>query len=339
MDDNQTDRIRIKDIADELGLSTATVSNVIHGKRGKISQRTMEKVQKLLEERQYVPNMAAVLLAQNSSKIICVVLSKHEKYEGHMLQDSFINEMVDCLSANIDAYGYFMMLKEEPDIQAIAKYASMWNMAGLILIGYCQQEYEVLRNQMRIPFVVMDGYCTKVERYANVDIDNYSGGFQMGEFMAAMGHKRVMFLADNDEAGDHERYEGFRAGLKMEAAFYPIPELRKERGSCYEKIFQDSVNYTAAFCASDTYAIELMNNFMDRGLKIPDDFSIAGFDDIKEAELVRPRLTTIRQDVSGKAVRAMEMLEALIEGKQTESYEKLPVRLMIRDSVKKIEAE
>lgn len=62
--------IRIKDIADELGLSTATVSNVIHGKTKKISKETVRRVQAKLEKRQYIPNMAAVLLAQNSSKIM-----------------------------------------------------------------------------------------------------------------------------------------------------------------------------------------------------------------------------------------------------------------------------
>ncbi len=67
-------RVRIRDIADELGLSTATVSNVLHGKTNKISDETVQRVQALLEERQYIPSMAGILLAQNSSKIIGVVV-------------------------------------------------------------------------------------------------------------------------------------------------------------------------------------------------------------------------------------------------------------------------
>lgn len=67
-------RVRIRDIADELGLSTATVSNVLHGKTNKISDETLQRVQALLEERQYIPSMAGILLAQNSSKIIGVVV-------------------------------------------------------------------------------------------------------------------------------------------------------------------------------------------------------------------------------------------------------------------------
>ena len=73
-------RVRISDIAEELGLSTATVSNVIHGKTKKISDETVKRVMALLEERQYIPNMAGILLAQNSSKIIGVFVNDHEKY-------------------------------------------------------------------------------------------------------------------------------------------------------------------------------------------------------------------------------------------------------------------
>ena len=72
------ERVRIIDIAEELGLSTATVSNVIHGKTKKISDRTVQMVQQKLEERHYIPNMAGLLLAQNNSRIIGVVVKDHE---------------------------------------------------------------------------------------------------------------------------------------------------------------------------------------------------------------------------------------------------------------------
>ena len=80
-------KVRIVDIAEELGVSTATVSNVIHGKTKKISAQTVRRVQEKLEERGYIPNMAATLLAQNDSRIIGVVIKNHEKYEGRLLID------------------------------------------------------------------------------------------------------------------------------------------------------------------------------------------------------------------------------------------------------------
>ena len=90
--------MRIVDIAEELGVSTATVSNVIHGKTKKISDETVKRVQQLLEEKQYIPSMAGILLAQNNSRIIGVVINDHEKYEGHVLEDAFISTSLNHLS-------------------------------------------------------------------------------------------------------------------------------------------------------------------------------------------------------------------------------------------------
>ena len=90
-------RVRIVDIAEELGVSAASVSNVIHGKTKKISDETVKRVQQLLETRQYIPSMAGILLAQNDSKIIGVVINGHKKYGGHILEDPFISALVNAL--------------------------------------------------------------------------------------------------------------------------------------------------------------------------------------------------------------------------------------------------
>ena len=95
------ERVRICDIAEELGLSTATVSNVIHGKTNKVSDETVQRVTALLEERRYIPSMAGILLAQNSSGIVGVFVNDHPKYEGHTLRDGFIAASLDALSTEI----------------------------------------------------------------------------------------------------------------------------------------------------------------------------------------------------------------------------------------------
>lgn len=102
-------RVRICDLAEELGLSTATVSNVIHGKTQKVSDATVQRVTALLEEREYIPNMAGILLAQNDSRIIGVFVNDHEKYEGRTLSDFFIAESLNELSTQIEKTGRFMM--------------------------------------------------------------------------------------------------------------------------------------------------------------------------------------------------------------------------------------
>ena len=91
------ERVRICDIAKELGLSTATVSNVIHGKTNKVSDETVQRVTALLEARRYIPSMAGILLARNSSGIIGVFVNDHPKYEGHTLRDGFLASVLDAL--------------------------------------------------------------------------------------------------------------------------------------------------------------------------------------------------------------------------------------------------
>lgn len=91
------ERVRICDIAEELGLSTATVSNVIHGKTNKVSDETVQRVTALLEKRRYIPSMAGILLARNSSGIIGVFVNDHPKYAGHTLRDGFLASALDAL--------------------------------------------------------------------------------------------------------------------------------------------------------------------------------------------------------------------------------------------------
>ena len=193
--------MRIVDIAEELGVSTATVSNVIHGKTKKISDETVKRVQQLLEEKQYIPSMAGILLAQNNSRIIGVVINDHEKYEGHVLEDAFISTSLNHLSREIEDSGLFMMIKVTQDWNEIIRFASMWNMEGMIIIGFCEQDYQKLREKMRIPFVVYDGFFEEAKRICNLSIDDYNGGKQMGIYFRQQGYEKALCISDNDICG------------------------------------------------------------------------------------------------------------------------------------------
>ena len=326
-------RVRICDIAEELGLSTATVSNVIHGKTKKISDETVRRVQQLLEERQYIPSMAGILLAQNNSRIIGVVVNDHEKYEGHVLEDVFIASSLNYLSAEIEKTGNFMMVKTATEVKEIMAFASMWNMDGLVIIGFCEQDYQNLRDAMRIPFVVYDGYFESPRRICNLTLDNYDGGLQIGHYFKELGHKKVLCVSDNAICLDLERYQGFRDGFGVAGvSFLQIPMQKELRRAFYEEQLTYIMQHTAVFAVSDYYAIELMQFLMERGVKVPEDISIAGFDDNPICELVVPSLTSIRQDGSRRAQMAIKMLNELRQGEEEGRTEKLPVTLVKRKS-------
>lgn len=325
-------RVRIRDIADELGLSTATVSNVLHGKRGKASEETARRVLALVEERRYIPSMAGVLLAHSAAPIVGIVVNDHEKYEAHALEDPFIASLLSCLSAEIEAQGRFMMVKRATEAEAIVRFASMWNLEGLVLVGFCTQDYERLRGRMRVPFVVCDGYDVPKERTCNVTIDHRDGGRQMGAYFRRLGHTRALCVADNEICMDAERCEGFREGFGSGADFLKIPMHREERQRFYAENLGFLLRHTAIFAVSDEYAVELMRFLLGRGIGVPGEISVAGFDDAPICERVYPALTTIRQDSVLRARVVLRKLEALCAGEATEPQTVLPVRLVVRES-------
>lgn len=327
------ERVRIRDIADSLGLSTATVSNVIHGKTQKISDETVRRVQAALEEHQYIPSMAGILLAQNASKIIGVFLNDHEKYEGHTLEDAFIASSLNHLSREIEESGQFMMVKTAKKPEEIIKFASMWNMDGVIIIGFCHQDYRYLRSHMRIPFVIYDGFCDEAERFVNITIDNFDGGRQMGAWFRSLGHRRVLCLSDNDTGVDRERMDGFRQGFGERVETLIVPMASRERQDFYARSLPRLRGVTGVFAVSDYYAMDLIHFLTAQGISVPGTLSVAGFDDIPLCRLLSPALTTLRQDGAMRARIALECLRKLAAGEETATAITLPVTLVKRDSV------
>ncbi len=334
------ERVRIVDIAQELGLSTATVSNVIHGKTKKISDETVKRVQALLEERRYIPSMAGILLAQNDSRIIGVVVNDHEKYEGKVLEDAFVSASLNALLFELERAGYFMMVKATKDWGEVVRFASMWNMDGMVLLGFCDSDYKKLREKMHIPFVVYDGFIEENRTICNLTIDNYDGGRQVGAYLRRMGHRRAMLISDNDICVDQERMAGFREGfLDGQTDFLEVPMNREGRYRCYKENWERIQMCTAAFAVSDVYAAEFMHFLQEHGISVPEKISVVGFDDNALCETCFPRLTTVGQDAGERARMAVYALKRLREDEGDVFEEILPVQLIVRDSVRRITDE
>ncbi|MDE6232012.1 MAG: substrate-binding domain-containing protein, partial [Lachnospiraceae bacterium] len=246
-----------------------------------------------------------------------------------------ISSSLNFLSEEIEKAGYFMMVKTTNDYNQITRFASMWNMEGLVIIGFCEQEYKKLRDTMRIPFVVYDGYITEQGRLCNLIIDNYDGGYQMGRYFHSLGHRKVLCISDNDVCMDLERFEGFKAGMEGEDVdFMIIPMEKEDRRRYYLDNLSRLKKYSAIFSVSDYYAIDIMQFLMDQGIRIPEEISVAGFDDCPVCEMVRPSLTTIRQDGRLRADLAIDMLKKLKNHNESGMTIKLPVTLVKRNSVR-----
>ncbi len=330
------EKVRLSDIAEELGLSTAAVSYVLHGKTGMVSERTAVRVRRALEERGYLPRAAEVLLAENPAKIVGVVINAHEKYESHVLEDAFIASALNALSAGTARRGLQMMVRAVNALDEIVSFATMWNLEGLVLIGFCSADYGRLRENVRIPFAVYDACGVTAERVCAVNIDDRQGGFQVGVYFRLCGHERALCLSDNDIDMDLERWKGFREGFGPGAEFMMVPMTKTERMAFYREKLPKIRSFTAVFAVSDYYAVDLIHFLQSSGIEIPGEISIAGFDDTPLCGLVYPALTTVRQDTAARANCALDALLRMRAGENVELSVTLPTELVVRGSTREM---
>ena len=322
----EENRITIRDIAEELGVSTATVSNVLHGKKNKVSQATVERVEACIEKKRYIPSMAALLLGRNDSRIVAVVINDHEKYHGHVLEDGFVSASLNALYKELEEKGLFMMVKVTDNISQVPKYASMWNMDALVLMGFCDSDYASLRRESRIPFVVYDGLCTidDDEGIAMLTVDDRKGGLLAGEHLRALGHRNVLCLTDNQWRMDEARCRGVieKVGKGEELL---IPIHKEERWKFYSERLGYIRSFSAVFAISDYYALDFMAFLSSRSLRVPEDISVIGFDGSLISSFFS--LTTIRQDHAQRARLAVESVEEMKEGRCRDRIKIVDVKL------------
>ena len=334
--------ITIKEIAKRLNMSTTTVSNVIHGKEGEVSEEKRKIVQDFLDRVDYVPNINARNLAQNESKIIGVALkARADKYEN-LIMDPFVSELIGGIEETIRNAGYFMMLYISRDTEKIMRHVSTWNVDGLILFGMLDDDGIRVSTRYKKPIVCIDTYSIEgLKHFTNVGLDDEKGTYEMVKYIISCGHEKIAFMSDNTKGVDLARLTGYKRALKeagiefKEEDFLRIRPKSDEIEASLEEICRRALDYTAIMCVSDLYAVTLMSALQDRGIRVPEGISIAGFDDNMLGSLYRPALTTVHQDVKNKGVVAAQTLFKLIKGEKTDHQITLPTRLVVRDTVTK----
>lgn len=337
--------ITIKKMADMLGLSTTTVSNVIHGKTSEVSEATVERVRQVLKEYDYVPNINARNLASNHSKIIGVAILNSRRGYINYLKDAFISELLGkdraCTKGEWLLSDDVLFIGYEGFIQRV----SAWNADGLILFGIMAEDYQEIQKQFKKPQVYIDSYLGDFRlNGVNIGLDDRRGGYLAGAYLARHGHKRIGFIADNFKGGDYERYCGCREALEeagfqaAEPDFIEVEPDEEALAACYESVYQRPHEFTAFFCASDYYALCLMNFLTDRGVRVPEDISVMGFDDNIYSRMARPAITTIHQDATRKGVLAVRhLMRMLVSIEAVSEQVVLPVELVERSTVRQIE--
>lgn len=335
--------LRIKDIAEIAGVSPTTVSNVIHGNTKKVSKDTIEKINRVIKENNFVPNSVnGKYVSENGTKIIGVIMNSTKDGNKEMLTDPFAGEIIGSIESEVFKLGYYMLFHMSEDIEESIELACKWRVDGLITIGLPPKENIIIKDKITVPMVSVDTYYSGKDRVANVGLDDYSGGYQMTKYLISMGHRDIMFVVDSTLGFNVDRIEGFKQALKEEKIdstdkVFLINKDSNERLKMYDNEMKKILSNTALFFSSDFYAFEAIRYFKDLGLRVPEDISVAGFDDNYLAKMSRPRITTVCQDIRKKGSFAVNMLDTLIKG-ETLRFDnlRLPVQLIKRESVKEI---
>ena len=342
--------VTIKDIAKIAGVSPTTVGNVLHGRTKKVSPETLDKVNKVINDTKYVANMGAKVLTNSGSRIIGVIMNYSRREDINAIKDPFYGEIIGALEKEIREKGYFMMLYTSADVEESLKMASAWNIEGLVVLGCSWEDCVKFKENTTIPVVSIDSYFSGVEEkdmeYINVGLQDFFGAYEMTNYLISEGHRKIAFLADEKYpvGVDKERFEGYKKALRENniefhnSYYIPLSYKKNIRHLELKNFGGEKLNeFTALFFASDFYAVDAMNIFQDNNIKVPEDISIVGFDNNIFSEQCRPKLTTVEQKVSEKALYAVKQFMFLIKKEPLEKKNiHLPVKLVIRDSVKNL---
>lgn len=332
--------VTLKDIAERAGVSMMTVSRVMNGQKGKVSEKTASKIRALADEMGYIPNSSARSLAARSSKIIAVIL--RDAPDSNPLADPYASTFLGLITREVQKQSYYVMIHFVQDFSDITFRLRSWNAAGAIFLGLFDEEVRQIQKGNHIPLVFTDSY-SQIRQMINIGIDDYKGGELAATHFLQKGHTNLGFAGPFTGIGGviSKRYEGFSDTLLKnhltlaEEHIYDLTKTTSEK--MVETILQDPCPPTGIFAFSDEFAVQFCHAAKKKGISIPNDISLIGFDDFPISRILPLPLTTIRQDIGKKAAETCRILfEHIKESDKPSENVILDVELVERSSVSTI---
>lgn len=330
----------IKDIAKIVGVSCTTVSNVIHGKPGRVSADTIKKINQAIKDLGYVPNMSARSLVSNSSKVIAVINHVVTSENKNFMEDPFHSIFIGSIESRLRENGYYLMLRTVKTSDDLNFFLRNWNLDGLILNGVYEDDFFDILTNINIPIVLIDSYVSN-SNICNVGLEDFNGGYLATKYLIDHGHKNIAFASPFIKYTGvvSERFEGYKKALKeaniqLNTDIIFEQELDTDTTISLGESLSKRDDITAIFATADILAAGIMTGIKKAGKSVPEDISIIGFDDINLCNLISPNLTTIHQDAPLKGELAVNYIIDKLEGKTISNKETiLPVKIVERESV------
>lgn len=327
----RTQKITIKDVAREAGVSISTVSNALNGVdvlRPETKQHILEVAKRL----NYVPNLNGRNLKSQYTNVIGLFVTS--------MRGEYYNILADAIYQRCKKYGYELniFVSEKSDTM-MANILGRRIDGAVILNQYIGERETALITETQTPVIFIDRELAG-ERIASVVFDSYHEGELVAEYLVQLGHRTFAYMDGPDDNYDNiQRLKGFQdwlrsKGIILKEDYIIGGKFDKETAYQSMKQFVDSGRPLpdAVFAANDVSAIGTIEALGDAGIGVPEQVSVVGCDDIEIAHLVTPSITTVRTSFEKQGTLAADHLIALIRGEEKGSIDVLQGRIVPRES-------
>ena len=334
----------LKDIADKAGVSMMTVSNVINGKHNRVSAKTIEKINQIIKECNYVPNMSARSLSnKNSNIILIVIVARNESdYKQNVLENPYVSTMLGTIELELRANGYYTMLRFGETLEELEGLLRNWNIDGIIFLYPILKEkiHEFIKSS-KCPVLIFDSYLESDE-IVRVLSDDEKGLYMSTKYVINRGHRHIAFVGEyKGNPMMEKRFEGYKQALyecgipfRQEYVF-PYPQTYEGGIEAGRRIAALGGNLSAVVTTADICAVGVMEGARLSGMRVPIDLSVVGYDDLQLCQFTFPKLTSVSQNTKEKALTSVKLLLEKIRNGQIAGSSKvvLDVELVERQSV------
>lgn len=315
---NMSRHTTIKDIAAQAHTSIASVSLTLNNRPNRLSQATRSRILETAERLHYIPNQNARSLVNNRSMLLGLVVPD--------IQNVYFANLAKNLSDECNAHGYVLVIANSNDSavseQRLIREFRSRGLDGLMIAPSLESfdapdEFRSTIERLDIPVVILDR-ISALPWCDGVGFDNYSGGQFAAHYLLEHGHRRVgVIAAQSTYLSKDGRITGFLD--RMRQAGFPVPSSRIAEGKFrYEGGFEAATglvgqDVTAVFCGNDLTALGAMSSITERGLQVPQDISIIGYDNDMVSYGVGVKLTTVDQNLEELSHVAIDTITDRIE--------------------------
>lgn len=339
--------VTIKDIARLCGVGVSTVSRAINN-HPDINEETKTMIMQVIKENNYIPNNSARNLKRSDADAIAVLIKG--------ITNPFFTDMIKTFEQEIEKHKYTFILhrveNKEDEIGIALELVKEKKLKGIVFLGGYFSHTEEKLKQLKVPFVLSTiGLTQKLDKTicSSVAVNDFQESRKMVDYLCRLGHKRIAIIAaqQDDESIGKLRLDGYIRALRDNNIETDSSLIRytadgadsysMENGYRMAKeLIASKVGFTALYCICDSTAIGACKAIFDSGKRVPEDYSVAGFDGLDIAHYYNPSLTTIKQPVEEIARETIKILFDLIDKRKPVQHRIFEAELVVGESTRPV---